>query len=326
MKIQHLKAFTAIVKHGGVIRAAEQLHVTQPALSASLKALEADLGCTLFDRSRGNRRIRLTASGQRFHARALAILHECEVARAELRGEERPTERLRLGVLDTLPKEWVKIFLANLREDSRSARQAIEIWEGSAERLAGWFGQERLDAALTAVAEKGADTRVLWREPFVAVVSPAHAFAGRARRAIAIRELAGEPFVFRSNCELSPVGEAQLRASGITLRTVVRAEREELAFDSVEQGYGVTLAPRSIVPARLVALNVSGFSLARTIGLHWRPGLDRAHIDRVYNAATVARKALPSERSGKIASSRASRAGLSSRPGTAPRARPGSAR
>lgn len=302
MKIQHLKAFVAIVKYGGVIKAAAQLHLTQPALSASLKALETDLGCALFDRSRGNRRIRLTPSGQRFHARALAILDECEVARAEVRGEERPRERLRLGVLDTLPKEWVKTVLANLREEPGSRHQAIEIWEGSAERLAGWFGQERLDAALTMVAEKGADTRILWREPFVAVVSPAHAFARRPRRAIAIRELAEEPFVFRSNCELSPVGEAQLRASGITLRTVVRAEREELAFDSVEQGYGVTLAPCSIVPARLVPLVVSGFSLSRTIGLHSRPGLDRALVDRVYRAATSAKKVLRLARNGKAVS------------------------
>jgi DNA-binding transcriptional LysR family regulator len=287
MKIQHLKSFVAIVKYGGVIRAAEQLHLTQPALSASLKALEQDLGCALFDRSRGNRRMRLTANGQRFYTRALAILRECDVARSELRGEEPVTQRVRLGVLETLPREWTKALLAALRTGGRG--HAVEVWEGSAERLTGWLEQERIDAAITVVAEKGADARVLWREPFVAVVSPGHHLARRPRRTLTIRELAAEPFVFRSHCELSPVGEAQLRAAGTTLRTVVRAAREDMAFDAVERGYGVTLAPRSLVPARLVPVNVGGFSLSRTIGLHWRPGLDRALVDQLHRAATQAK-------------------------------------
>lgn len=282
MKIQHLRAFVAIVRYGGVIKAARELHVTQPALSASLKTLERDLGCALFERARGNRRMRLTANGQRFHARALAIMRECEVARAELRGEERPRERLRLGVLETLPLDWVKQLLADLRR--AMPEHAIEIWEGSAERVAEWLEQERLDAALTTVAEKGTDTRVLWREPFVAVVSPRHPYAKR-RRPIALRELAGEPFVFRSRCELSPVGEAQLRAAGVSLRTVVRAAREQVAFDAVEQGYGVTLAPRSVAPRSLVPLAVSGFSLSRTIGVHWRSDLDRDLVARIRRAA-----------------------------------------
>ncbi|BAU49110.1 LysR family transcriptional regulator [Sulfurifustis variabilis] len=287
MKTQHLKAFVAIVKYGGVIKAAGQLHLTQPALSASLKALERDLGCTLFDRSRGNRRVRLTANGQRFYARALTILRECEVARSELRGEAPPKPRLRLGVLETLPRAWTRSLLAGVR----AGDVAVEIWEGSAERLTGWLEQERIDAAVTVVGEKGVDARVLWREPFVAVVPPGHALAARARRTLTIRELAAEPFVFRSRCELSPVGEAQLRAAGTTLRTVVRAAREEVAFDAVERGYGLTFAPRSIVPARLVAVNVSGFSLSRTIGLHWRAGLDRALVERLYRAAARAKKA-----------------------------------
>lgn len=93
--------------------------------------------------------------------------------------------------------------------------------------------------------------------------------------------------MFRSHCEMSPVGEAQLRAAGIRLRTVVRAAREELAFASVAHGLGVTLAPRSIVPSGLVSLVVSGLSLSRTVGLQWRSGLDRLIVDDVYRSAAA---------------------------------------
>jgi len=274
MKLQHLKVFVAIVQYGGVIKAAEQLHVTQPALSASLKALEDDLGVKLFLRSRGNRGMRLTSEGQRFHARALAILRECEITRAELRSETRPPERLRLGLLDTLLAAWVEDFLSALRDALTS--HSIVLWEGSAERIAAWLEQGRLDCAVTTIAEKSAGTHPLWREPFVAVFPPHHPWAGRSRRTVSLRELAQTPFVFRSNCELSPVGEAQLRAAGVRLDVAVRAAGEKLAFAAVKNGYGVTLAPRTMVPAELASAAVSGLSLSRTIGLQWHAGFDPA--------------------------------------------------
>lgn len=279
MKIQHLRFFAAVVDSGGVIKAAERLHLSQPAVSAGLKALEQDLGCALFERSRGSRRIRLTSAGQRFHLRALAILKECDAARAELQGQEKRAQRWRLGVLDTLPEASVAAMLSALRAAHREQR--IDLWEGTAARLAGWLGQERIDAAVTVVEEATPNVHVLWREPFVAVVAPNHPLAKSPRATITVRDLAAEPFVFRSRCEMSPVGQAQLRAAGVTLRVVVRAEREELAFRLVAQNVGITLAPRSIVPGYLVPLAVNGLSLARTVGLQWRSNLDPGLVAEV---------------------------------------------
>ena len=272
-----------MVDAGGVIKAAERLHLSQPAVSAGLKALEEDLGCALLVRSRGSRGVRLTTAGRRFHQRALAILRECDAARTELSGPEQHVERWRLGVLETLPQAPAAALLGALHAARPGER--IDLWEGSAARLAGWLGQDRIDAAVTVVAEHTPNAHVLWREPFVAAVAPGHPLARSPRGTITLRDLGAEPFVFRARCELSPVGQAQLRAAGVTLRVVVRAEREDLAFRLVAQGAGVTLAPRRSVPEYLVPLGVSGLSLARTIGLQWRPSLDPGLVAAIQRIA-----------------------------------------
>jgi DNA-binding transcriptional LysR family regulator len=288
MNTNHLKAFAAIVKHGGVIRAAQQLHVTQPALSATLKALETDVGVSLFDRGRGNRPMKLTLEGERLHKRALAILRECDLAREEARTGNEVTERLRIGTLDTLSASWVERFLRNAPLAIRHSN--IEIWEGSAQQLAGWLAQARIDAAVSVIAEKSAHSRLLWREPFVAVASPKHPLAGQAGRSIRLSELADQPFVFRAGCEMSPVGEAQLRAAGVQLKTVVRAKRDHLAFEAVRLGHGLTLAPQSLVPKQLSALKVSGLSLSRSIGLVWQPECPKDLAKALFDVARDAGK------------------------------------
>ena len=56
MEIQHLRAFLAVASGGGYLRAAEAVHRTQPAVTASIKALERELGIALFER-RGRRAV-----------------------------------------------------------------------------------------------------------------------------------------------------------------------------------------------------------------------------------------------------------------------------
>jgi len=272
MKIQHLRFLTAVVDYGGVIKAAERLHLSQPSISAGLKALEQELGRPLFDRSaQANRPLRLTPAGRRFYLNALEILRQCNVARADFLGETDEPRRIRVGILDTLPQEVIVSMLRVLGK--REPNVQIDLWEGSAERVAGWFAQERIDVAWTNVNDLTPNSRVLWREPLVAVVAPKHPFA-KVRGHIAIRDLENQPFVHRSRCELDAIGRAQLKAAGVTLRVTARAEREDLAFRMIRSGKVITLAPKSLVPDDLVAVMVSGLTVARSIGLEWREKFD----------------------------------------------------
>lgn len=94
VELRQLAYFVAIADEGGFARAAEALHVGQPAVSQQLRRLERELGVVLFERT--TRRVRLTAEGDRLLPEARAVLAAAERTRrlaAELAG----ASSLRLG-------------------------------------------------------------------------------------------------------------------------------------------------------------------------------------------------------------------------------------
>lgn len=82
MDLKQLRAILAIAETASVTRAAEALHVVQPALSRQLKMLEEELGVSLFDRERHG--MVLTVAGRRFAESARRALHELDSARAAI--------------------------------------------------------------------------------------------------------------------------------------------------------------------------------------------------------------------------------------------------
>src|SRR3982750_1045197 len=82
MELRQLTYFEAVARLGGFTRAAEQLHVAQPAVSAQIRALETELGVSLFART--TRRVALTEAGELFLGRARRVLGELDGARTEL--------------------------------------------------------------------------------------------------------------------------------------------------------------------------------------------------------------------------------------------------
>jgi DNA-binding transcriptional LysR family regulator len=100
MDLNHLRSFVTVAKFGHLTRAAEALHLSQPALSGHVKALEEELGVTLFERTPSG--MAVTPAGERLLVEAEEIIgavqHLAHSAQ-ELRGQ--PTGRIKLGtVLD----------------------------------------------------------------------------------------------------------------------------------------------------------------------------------------------------------------------------------
>src|SRR5260370_23673835 len=78
VELRYLKYFAAVVAHGSFSRAANQLHLTQPALSRQVKSLEDEIGVALF--VRGQNTIALTSAGENFYEEAKDILARVDVA------------------------------------------------------------------------------------------------------------------------------------------------------------------------------------------------------------------------------------------------------
>ncbi len=268
IKIQHLRFLVAVVDYGSAINAAERLHISQPSISAGLKALEDELGGALFDRSGpANRPLRLTPKGQGFYRRAIDILGQCELAQAEFLGDSSHEKKLVLGVLDTLPQDFIINLLEAFQLNDSNTR--LDLWEGSNDRIESWFSQKRLNIVLSNVGSLTPNTQLLWREPLVAVVAPDHPYAGTTNF-MSIRDLSKYPFIHRSSCELDSLGRARLKAEGVKLNLQMRTESESLAFELVRRSHNITLAPKSLVPSDLSIINVSGLEIERSIGLKWQ--------------------------------------------------------
>ncbi|MGV6875577.1 LysR family transcriptional regulator [Pseudochelatococcus sp. B33] len=281
MKLQQLRFFCAVVESRSVTAASERLHISQPALSAGLKALQDDLGLSLFDRSGGKQRILPTPAALRFYEDAKDILIRCEAARARVAKTEPQRAVARIGVLRTLAGNDVAAVLGNVM---RSSSPVWKAREGTAVEIGKWLAQGRIDIAWTVIDRPSPTAKILWHEPFDLLVARCHRLARNPDGAVSIADLAGENIILRTSCELR---SGKLQAAGIKLRVAARAERDDLALKLVAQGIGVAIAPRSFAGDDIVALPFSDIDLSRAIGLRWRSDLSDAHVAGIKAAVSA---------------------------------------
>ncbi|APE47152.1 bacterial regulatory helix-turn-helix, lysR family protein [Delftia acidovorans] len=100
-----LRAFSTVVRFGGVSRAAEALHLTQSAVSKQIQELEKWVGVPLFERER--KRLRLTPAGERYERAVRALLGQLEAATLELITSDDSRGALHLSSLPTFAAKWL---------------------------------------------------------------------------------------------------------------------------------------------------------------------------------------------------------------------------
>ena len=111
--LDQLRAFLAVSETGGVRKAAERLHLTQPAVTARLKALETALGAELFDRSAG---MAPTKSGDALIAYAEQYLQLNSLIERDVAKSDSVSRLFRIGVSETIVQSWLPDFIRDLRE------------------------------------------------------------------------------------------------------------------------------------------------------------------------------------------------------------------
>jgi len=112
VNLEQLRTFLAVVRLGGVRKAASVLNITQPAVTARIKALEETLGCALYDRT--SRGIRLTKRGELLVAHAEKLEHLVELVERDVVDPAGVDRRLRLGVSETIAQCWLPDLVAGL--------------------------------------------------------------------------------------------------------------------------------------------------------------------------------------------------------------------
>lgn len=123
LNIEQLRSFLEVVRLGGVRRAAQSLNVTQPAVSARIKALETALGVELFDRKGAG--LVLTKRGDMLVRYAEQFETLSEQVTAHIIAPEGIERQLRLGVAETVAQSWLPDFVAALHQ--RFPKVEIEV-------------------------------------------------------------------------------------------------------------------------------------------------------------------------------------------------------
>src|SRR6266511_1636726 len=148
MELRHLRYFVAVAEELHFRKAAERLHVAQPAVSEQIRKLELELGVRLFNRSQ--RSVALTSAGAALLEEARHVLRHAEVAQQAARNAgEHVTARLRIGYLpDSLPGS-VPRALRHLASSAPAVEVALTT--GPSLRLIEELRASRLDAVITSL-------------------------------------------------------------------------------------------------------------------------------------------------------------------------------
>lgn len=123
MTFEQLKTFLSVARMGGVRRAAEQLNVSQPAVSTRISSLETYLGTELF--SRVSTGVVLTRQGVLLRNHAEQIMEIMERIKGEVMADDSVCSLLRLGVAETVAQTWLPDFIRELH--SRFPKLKIEV-------------------------------------------------------------------------------------------------------------------------------------------------------------------------------------------------------
>jgi DNA-binding transcriptional LysR family regulator len=112
LNLEQLRTFVAVVRFGGVGRAADALNLTQPAVTARIRNLEAALHCALFDRVGGG--MALTKRGERLLGYARKFEQLTELVERDVIDPEAQERHLRIGVSETIAQCWLPDLIARL--------------------------------------------------------------------------------------------------------------------------------------------------------------------------------------------------------------------
>lgn len=245
--LRQLRHFVAVAEHLHFGRAAAALHLSQPPLSRSIRALEDRLGATLLARTR--RRVEITPEGARFLEEAKRVLAQLERAVLEVgRMAAGAGGRLRIGfvsladygVLPGLLKAYkaarpgVALALREMLTPEQSAALAV--------------GELDFGLLLPPVSVPDLEYLIVQRERFLAALPARHRLA-RARGPIAVRELAEEAFVMAPReiaHGLHDIVAGLAARAGFAPRVAQEAIQMQTVVSLVSSGLGVAIVPASL--------------------------------------------------------------------------------
>ncbi len=297
--LRDLRYFVAVADELSFTRAAQRLHLSQPALSKQIAGLETALRARLLRRD--HRHVALTAAGAALHTAARQLLADWDEAAAVVADAAAAEAKvLRVGTLTSLGRA---LYPAVLEEfGKRQPGWQVELRSfGWGDPTAGLASQET-DAAFIWLPAGASDieAHVLATEPRMVAVSTAHPLAGREE--VSFAEITGEPFAALP-ASAGPARDFWLAVSQRSRPPWIAAEvtSADEVFELVSTGAAVVLLAEgnAAVYARpgITCIPVTGLQPAQ-LAIAWRRGDHRACVTGFADACQDAAAGLSRTRPG----------------------------
>lgn len=263
--LRQLKVFEAVANHLSFSRAAEELHLTQPAVSMQVQSLAEQAGVPLFEQM--GKRIYLTAAGEELlrHARRIGQqLREAGEALGAIRGAK--GGRLTLGVVSTA-KYFAPRLLVAFRDEHPDADLRLGVF--NREALVNQLADNQIDLAIMGAPPKEVETvaAVFADHPHVIIAPADHPLAARKR--IDPADLANEPFLIREpGSGTRGAMERFFAGHGVQLANTTEMGSNETIKQAVMAGMGISFISEhtiglELAAGRLVRLPVTGTPVTR---------------------------------------------------------------
>src|ERR1051325_10204955 len=243
VSLRQLRAFLAVARLQHFRRAAESLHLTQPAISRHIAELEAELDVRLFDRN--TREVVPTEAGRYLQGAVERVLDELEGVLAHVHSEsERRRGKVRVASVPTLSAGLMPASIAACARDY--PQLTVQLHDQAQTLVLDSVRSGEVDFGLA--DRESFDPEPILRDPFVLVCRADHPFAALAD--VPWKKLKGQPLVLLDQTSGSRrLIDRQLAALRIDPDVAQQAGHTLTAFRMVEAGLSVSITPQLSLPA-----------------------------------------------------------------------------
>ena len=282
--LRQLKVFESVARHLSFSRAAEELHLTQPAVSMQVKQLSDSIGMPLVEQL--GKKIYVTEAGAAVQTAAREVfesLERLQMRVAQLQGLQQG--RLKVSVVTTA-KYFIPRLLGPFTRHYPGIDIAMDV--GNRSEILSRLSRNEDDLYIMGMPPAGMDIQrhPFVENPIVAVAPRGHALAGQ--RKVSLARLAEEPFLLReSGSGTRMATERFLKEHGVRLNVRMELGSNEAIKQAVEGGLGLSLLSLHAVKAELkrrelVLLDVEHLPIRRSWYIVHRAGKELSIVARTF--------------------------------------------
>lgn len=264
MEMYQIRYFLAVCETLNFTRASERCYVSQPSLTKAIQKLEDTLGGRLFERTKNS--VKLTELGRIMHPNMTQLYVSARQAKEQAKSFlNAHHEKIMLGVMCTISLDPLIDMLSSFQNTNSQVELRFD--SSKLEQLIDMLDKGDIDIAIAASPYEFParfEAIPLYREEMIIACSPHHRFASKSE--VTLKDLHGERYLSRENCEYAEFISAMLDDLGVNLGVRHTTEREDWIQTMIRAGLGIAFMPaNSCAAAKLSSTHIVDQDIQRDI-------------------------------------------------------------